>query len=33
MKLQVGDKILLKCTAFKGKHKIQDLLVIYISYL
>ena len=22
--LKVGDKILLKCTAFKGKHKIQD---------
>ena len=20
----VGDKVLLKCTAFKGKHKIQD---------
>ena len=24
MKLMVGDKVLLKCTAFKGKHKIQD---------
>ena len=23
-KLMVGDKVLLKCTAFKGKHKIQD---------
>ena len=23
-KLEVGDKVLLKCTAFKGKHKIQD---------
>ena len=23
-KLKVGDKVLLKCTAFKGKHKIQD---------
>ena len=23
-KLRVGDKVLLKCTAFKGKHKIQD---------
>ena len=22
--LNVGDKVLLKCTAFKGKHKIQD---------
>ena len=22
--LKVGDKVLLKCTAFKGKHKIQD---------
>ena len=22
--LQVGDKVLLKCNAFKGKHKIQD---------
>ena len=20
----VGDKVLLRCTAFKGKHKIQD---------
>ena len=24
MKLMVGDKVLLKHTAFKGKHKIQD---------
>ena len=24
MKLMVGDKVLLRCTAFKGKHKIQD---------
>ena len=24
MKLMVGDKVLLKYTAFKGKHKIQD---------
>ena len=24
MKLKVGDKVLLKHTAFKGKHKIQD---------
>ena len=24
MKLMVGDKVLLKCTSFKGKHKIQD---------
>ena len=23
-KLKIGDKVLLKCTAFKGKHKIQD---------
>ena len=23
-KLMVGDKVLLRCTAFKGKHKIQD---------
>ena len=23
-KLKVGDKVLLKCTAFKGKHKVQD---------
>ena len=23
-KLEVGDKVLLKCYAFKGKHKIQD---------
>ena len=23
-KLMIGDKILLRCTAFKGKHKIQD---------
>ena len=23
-KLEVGDKVLLKSTAFKGKHKIQD---------
>ena len=23
-KTDVGDKVLLKCTAFKGKHKIQD---------
>ena len=23
-KLKVSDKVLLKCTAFKGKHKIQD---------
>ena len=23
-KLEVGDKVLLKHTAFKGKHKIQD---------
>ena len=22
--MKVGDKVLLKCTAFKGKHKIQD---------
>ena len=22
--LKVGDKVLLKCTAFKGKHKIKD---------
>ena len=22
--MEVGDKVLLKCTAFKGKHKIQD---------
>ena len=22
--LEVGDKVLLKCTAFRGKHKIQD---------
>ena len=25
-KLMVGDKVLLKCNAFKGKHKIQDWL-------
>ena len=25
-KLEVGDKVLLKCTALKGKHKIQDRL-------
>ena len=24
MKLMIGDKVLLRCTAFKGKHKIQD---------
>ena len=24
MKLMVGDKVLLRCTAYKGKHKIQD---------
>ena len=24
--MEVGDKVLLKCTAFKGKHKIQDCL-------
>ena len=24
MKLMVGDKVLLRHTAFKGKHKIQD---------
>ena len=24
MNLMVGDKVLLRCTAFKGKHKIQD---------
>ena len=24
MKLMVGDKVLLRCTAFKNKHKIQD---------
>ena len=23
-KLKIGDKVLLKCTTFKGKHKIQD---------
>ena len=26
IQLKVGDKVLLKCTAFKGKHKIQDRL-------
>ena len=24
-KLKVGDKVLLKCTVFKGKHKIEDM--------
>ena len=24
MKLMVGEKVLLRCTAFGGKHKIQD---------
>ena len=24
MKLMIGDMVLLRCTAYKGKHKIQD---------
>ena len=24
MKLMIGHKVLLRCTAYKGKHKIQD---------